>query len=262
MLLVMDVGNSHIKVGIFDGKKLVNSWRLQTNTKSTSDEYGLSLINIMNHTGLSLDNIEGVAMSSVIPSLNYTLEHMVDFYIGKKLMIAGPGVKTGINIKYENPKDVGADRIVNSLAAYRLYGGPCIVVDFGTATTFNVINAQGEFIGGPICPGIRITAEALTQNAAKLPKIELVKPERVVGKTTVSNMQSGIIYGFIGMVDYMLRRVKAELGFEDAHIIATGGFSELVAGEEKIFDRIDKTLTLTGLRMMFELNCGAPEASS
>ena len=254
MLLVMDVGNSHIKLGVFQDKKLLNSWRLETNTKSTADEYGLNLISILNHTGLSIDEIDGVAMSSVIPSLNYTLEHMVDFYIGKKLMVAGPGVKTGINIKYENPKEVGADRIVNSLAAHKLYGSPCIVIDFGTATTFNVINEQGEFIGGPICPGIRVTADALTSNAAKLPKIELVKPDRIVGKTTVANMQSGIIYGFIGLVEYMIRRIKAETGFSNAKVIATGGFSELIAGEAKVFDIIDKTLTLNGLRMMYELN--------
>ncbi len=254
MLLVMDVGNSNIKLGVFEGKKLLNSWRMHTSASRTSDEYGLSLINIIKHVGLSVDLIEGVAMSSVIPSLNYTLEHMVRFYIGKPLMIAGPGVKTGINIRYENSREVGADRIVNSLAAHRLYGGPCIVIDFGTATTFNIINDRGEFIGGPICPGIRITADALTKNAARLPKIELTRPDKVVCRNTVANMQSGIIYGFTGLVEYLVRRIKAETGFSDAKVIGTGGFCELISAEEPVFDIIDKTLTLTGLRMMYELN--------
>ena len=193
-------------------------------------------------------------MASVIPSLNYTLEHMLEFYLGKKPLVAGPGIKTGINIKYENPKEVGADRIVNSLAAWRLYGGPCIVIDFGTATTFNVLSGSGEFLGGVICPGIKLSTEALTSRTAKLPKIELAKPASVVGRTTVANMQSGIIYGFVGMVDYIVKKIKAETGFSEAKVIATGGFSELIAAEAGIIDRTDKTLTLTGLRLLYELN--------
>lgn len=254
MLLVMDVGNTNIKVGVFEGDKLLNSWRMESKAGRTADEYAVTLLNILERSGLDVRQIEGVVMSSVIPSLNYTLEHMVEYYIRKPMIVAGPGVKSGINVKYENPKEVGADRIVNSLAAYRLYGGPCIVIDFGTATTFNVINESGEFIGGVICPGIKLSTDALTNNAAKLPRIELIKPERVVGKSTVANMQSGIIYGFIGMVDYLVRKIKSETGFADAKVIATGGFSELIAEEGNIIDKVDKTLTLTGLRFLYELN--------
>lgn len=254
MLLVMDVGNTNIKVGVFEGDKLINSWRMESKPGRTADEYAVTLLNILERAGLHVRQIEGVVMSSVIPSLNYTLEHMVEYYIRKPMIVAGPGVKSGINVKYENPKEVGADRIVNSLAAHRLYGGPCIVIDFGTATTFNVINEAGEFIGGVICPGIKLSTDALTNNAAKLPRIELIKPERVVGKSTVANMQSGIIYGFIGMVEYLVRKIKTETGFSNAKVIATGGFSELIAEEGHIIDRVDKTLTLTGLRFLYELN--------
>ncbi len=254
MLLVMDVGNTNIKIGVFEGDKLLNSWRMESKAGRTADEYAVTLLNILERAGLDVHQIEGVVMSSVIPSLNYTLEHMVEYYIRKPMIVAGPGVKSGINVKYENPKEVGADRIVNSLAAYRLYGGPCIVIDFGTATTFNVINEAGEFIGGVICPGIRLSTDALTNNAAKLPRIELIKPEKVVGKSTISNMQAGIIYGFIGMVDYLVKKIKSETGFDRAKVIATGGFSELIAEEGRIIDKVDKTLTLTGLRFLYELN--------
>lgn len=254
MIFVMDVGNSNIKIGIFDGEKLLNSWRMQTDVARTADEYGISIVEMLRHCGLDPAGIEGAIMASVIPSLNYTLEHMLEYYVGKKPLVAGPGIRTGINIRYENPKEVGADRIVNSLAAWRLYGGPCIVVDFGTATTFNVLSKGGEFLGGVICPGIKLSTEALTSRTAKLPKIELTKPATVVGRTTVANMQSGIIYGFVGMVDYIVKKIKAETGFSEAKVIATGGFSELIAAEAGIIDRTDKTLTLTGLRLLYELN--------
>ena len=254
MILVMDVGNSNIKIGIFEGDKLLNSWRMKTDLAQTADEYGICEVEMLRHCGLDPAGMEGCIMASVIPSLNYTLEHMLEFYLGKKPLVAGPGIKTGINIKYENPKEVGADRIVNSLAAWRLYGGPCIVIDFGTATTFNVLSGSGEFLGGVICPGIKLSTEALTSRTAKLPKIELTKPASVVGRTTVANMQSGIIYGFVGMVDYIVKKIKAETGFSEAKVIATGGFSELIAAEAGIIDRTDKTLTLTGLRLLYELN--------
>lgn len=254
MILVMDVGNSNIKLGVFEGETLLRSWRLESKAGRTADEYGVFLKSMFEHAGLDPHRIEGAIMSSVIPSLNYTLEHMVSYYCQKPLLVVGPGIKTGVNVRYENSKEVGADRIVNSLAAYKKYGGPAIVVDFGTATTFNVINEEGDFVGGVICPGIKITTEALTQNAAKLPRIELVKPERVVGKNTVSNMQSGIVYGFTGMVKYIVEKIKREMSFANVHVIATGGFAELIASDGSIFDCIDKTLTLQGLRMLYEIN--------
>ena len=204
---------------------------------------------------LNLSDVEGIIMSSVIPPLNYTLEHMCRYYFGIKPLVVGPGIKTSLNIKYDNPKEVGADRIVNSVAAYKLYDGPCIVIDFGTSTTFNVISENSEFLGGAICPGIKVSAEALFYHTAKLPRIELMRPEKVIGRSTVTNMQSGIINGMIGMVKYMIEKMKEETGFYDAKVIATGGMSELLmTEEEKLFDIVDRRLTLEGLRIIYNYN--------
>ncbi len=254
MLLVMDIGNTNIKLGVFDGDKLISSWRIQSKAGKTADEYGLMVSHLFQRDRLSLDGVEGIIMSSVIPSLNYTLEHMCDYYFHKNPVIVGPGIKTSINIKYDNPKEVGADRIVNSVAAYRLYGGPCIVVDFGTTTTFNAISAAGEFLGGAICPGIKVSTDAMVSNAAKLPKIELVKPEKVIGKSTVANMQSGIIYGFTGMVKYIITKMKEEINAPLIKVIATGGLSELLFSESKLFDVVDRKLTLEGLKIIYNYN--------
>lgn len=255
MILVMDVGNTNIKIGVFQGKNLINSWKMQTKGGRTSDEYGISLINLLTLGNIKKEEITGAVLSSVFPSLNYTLEHMIEYYLKIKPMVAGAGLKTGINIKYENPKEVGTDRIVNSIAAYQIYGGniPLIVVDFGTTTTFNVLSEKGEFLGGPICPGIKVSVDALVSSTSKLPRIELIKPPSVVGKNTVSNMQSGAIYGFMGMVDYLINKIKEETGFNNAKVIATGGFSELLASD-KIVNKIDRTLTLQGLRLLYEMN--------
>lgn len=254
LLLALDIGNTNIKIGVYKNDELVSSWRIQSKPGQTADEYGLLLRQLFEMDKLEIGDIEGIIMSSVIPSLNYTLEHMCQYYFYKKPIIIGPGIKTYLNIKYDNPKEVGADRIVNSVAAYRLYGGPCIVIDFGTATTFNVVSQNGEFIGGVICPGIKVTTDAMVNNAAKLPRIELVKPEKVIGKNTVSNMQSGIIYGFTGMVKYIISNIKKEIGSPGAKVIATGGLSELMFSEEKIFDVVDRKLTLEGLKIIYNYN--------
>ena len=181
MVFVLDVGNSHIKCGLFGGGKLLNSWRLKSDLDRTADEYGIQIVSFFNHGGLKTQDVEGIMISSVIPSINYTLQHMCSIYFGKKAMFVNPGIKTGLNIKYDNPKDLGADRIVSAIAAYTLYGGPCIVVDFGTATTFGLVSEKGDFLGGAFCPGLKFSAEAHTESAAKLPRVELVMPVSVLG---------------------------------------------------------------------------------
>lgn len=255
LLFAMDVGNTNIKLGVFEGDRLVSSWRLQSKAGKTADEYGLMVTQLFAKDKLSLSDVEGIIMSSVIPPLNYTLDHMCRYYFGIKPLVVGPGIKTSLNIKYDNPREVGADRIVNSVAAYKLYGGPCIVIDFGTSTTFNVISEDSEFLGGAICPGIKVSADALFYHTAKLPRIELVRPEKFIGRSTVTNMQSGIINGMIGMVKYMTEKMKEETGFYNAKVIATGGMSELLMSEEeKLFDIVDRRLTLEGLRIIYNYN--------
>ena len=255
MILVMDIGNTNIKIGVFDDKKLVNSWRMQTKLGRTADEYGVSLINLLKNGDIKPSEIKGVIFGSVVPSLNYTIEHMVEYYLKLKPIVAGPGLKTGINIKYENIKELGTDRIVNCIAAYNLYGKktPLIIVDFGTATTFNVLTKNGEFIGGAICPGIKVSLDALVSSSSKLPKIELITPQSVIGKNTVTNMQSGMIFGFMGMVEYITKKIKEQENFKDALVIATGGFAELIA-TANIIDKVDRTLTLYGLKLLYDLN--------
>jgi len=208
VILVMDVGNTNIVLGAYDGKKLLNHWRMGTNREKTADEYGMFMMSLFSNDKIDTNNIEAVIIASVVPPIMYTLEHAIRKYLKRDPVIVGPGIKTGINIKYENPREVGADRIVNAVAAIELYGGPVIVVDFGTATTFCAINSKSDYLGGVICPGIKVSLEALFQKAAKLPRIDLVKPETVIGRTTIGNMQSGIIYGYTGQVDYIVKRMK------------------------------------------------------
>lgn len=254
MVLVTDIGNTNIKVGVFSGDKLMVSLRVATVANKTSDEYGISIKDLLTANGISLTDIDGVVISSVNPNLNYTFEHMISYYFGVKPIVIGSGIKTGINVKYDNPKEVGADRIANSVAAYYTYGGPAIVIDCGTATTFNVISEKGEFLGGAISFGLKTSTDALSTVAAKLPKIELTAPKKVIGKTTVSNMQSGIIFGFIGMVEYIVKKIKEETGFFSAKVIATGGLSEIISTNSKIIDVFDRTLTLRGLNIIYKLN--------
>ena len=252
MILAIDIGNTNVKCGVFDGDKLVYSLRLATSVSKTSDEYGLALRDLLRGNGIERSMINGVIMSSVNPNLNYTFEHMIGFYFGVKPLMIGNGLKTGINIKYDNPKEVGADRIVNSVAAYYTYGGPVIVIDCGTATTFNYVNEKAEFLGGAISFGLKTSADALCASAAKLPKIELIAPKKAVGRTTITNMQSGIINGFIGMVEYIVGKIKAEEG--DAKVVATGGLSEIISRSSTVIDVVDRTLTLRGLNMIYKMN--------
>ena len=253
MVLVLDVGNTNIKVGVFIDGKLKHSWRMSTSIEQTSDEMGMVLLSFFDYLKLDRYDVEGVMISSVIPSANYTIEHMCRMYLKKTPIFVGPGIKTGINIFYDSPKELGSDRIVTAVAAYEMYGGPCITVDFGTATSFGAISGKGEFVGGVICPGIKISAEALTQNTSKLPKIDLVKPPQIINRNTISCMQAGILYGYVGQVDYILRKMKAELGGK-AIVVATGGMGEVIADETRMIDKIDTLLTLQGLYIIYRKN--------
>lgn len=254
MILVLDVGNTNIVLGVYEGKKLLQHWRMGTNKEKTSDEFGMLMVNLFNHEKLDIGSVEAVVIASVVPPIMYSLEHAIKKYFKADPIIIGPGIKTGINIKYENPKQLGADRIVNAVAVFELYGGPAIVVDLGTATKLCALSSKGEYLGGAICPGIKISAEALFQRASKLPKIELVKPEAVIGKNTVSNLQSGIIFGHAGQVDYIVRRMQAEMLEENIKVIATGGLARLIAPECETIDEINPLLTLEGLRIIYEKN--------
>ncbi len=222
MLLVIDVGNTNIKLGVYDKNTLTHSWRLSVKVIRTADEIGIVLKGLFDSAKIDIKNFDGVIMSSVQPALNYTMEHACEYYLGKKPMMIGVGIKTGLNIKYSNPQEVGADRIVNSVAAYRLYGGPCIVVDFGTATTFNVVSEKGEFLGGCIAPGIITGLEGLVNNTAKLPRVEIIKPESIIAKNTVAGLQAGMTYGYTGLVKYIIQKLKEESGYSDMKVIATG----------------------------------------
>ena len=256
MILTLDIGNTNIKTALFEGMEMKEYWRLSTNRNRTSDEYGMAMINLLNHYGVDVAQVEGIMMSSVVPQINFTIEHMCRNYFGMDPMKIEPGVRTGINIKYENPRELGSDRIANAVAAYELYGGPCITIDFGTATSFGAISAKGEFLGGAICPGLKLAADALTERTAKLPRFELVKPESVIGRNTVANMQAGIVYGYIGQIKYLVNRMKREMGVEGIKVIATGGMAVLVAGESSAIDVMDGLLTLKGLRLIYEKNAG------
>ncbi|MBR2968343.1 MAG: type III pantothenate kinase [Clostridia bacterium] len=254
MLLVIDVGNTNIKYGVYAGDELVASFRVTSEKKKTADEYGAILLNLLSSSNISVKDIHGVILSSVIPALNYTICHMCEFFLGVKPLVVGPGIKTGLNIRVDNSREVGADRIVNSVAAFKKYGGPCVVIDFGTATTFNVITEKGALIGGVIAPGIKGSLDSLVNGTAKLPDIELEFPGKVVCTDTVTNMQAGLLYGFAGLVERIVSMIKAETGKSDTKVIATGGLGEFIAKEASCIDVVDRKLTLEGLKMLYDMN--------
>ncbi|MDO4719715.1 MAG: type III pantothenate kinase [Peptostreptococcaceae bacterium] len=257
MLLVFDVGNTNIVLGAFKGKELVKSFRIGTDQSKTSDEYGIIIRQLFEYEDIFLSDIEDVIISSVVPEVMHTLENFTLKYCGKLPIIVGPGVKTGINIKYENPQQVGADRIVNAVAGLEKYGGPLILIDFGTATTFCAVTRKGEYLGGAIAPGIVISSEALFQRASKLPRVEIMRPKGIIGKNTTWAMQSGIVFGYAGLLENIVSKMKDEmnaLGEGEGMVVATGGLASLICAETKIVDIIDKTLTLDGLRIIYERN--------
>lgn len=254
MILTLDIGNTNIKTALFEGAEMAHYWRISTSLSKTSDEYGILLMNMFAHEGVKPEEVEGIVISSVVPTINFTIEHMCQNYFHMQPMMVAPGIKTGINIKYENPRELGSDRIANAVAAYAQYGGPCIFIDFGTATTFGVVDENGSFLGGSIFPGIKVASEALVSGTAKLPRFAIEKPESVIGRTTLSNLQSGMYYGYVGLVKHIVQKMKQELGRQDAIVVATGGMALLISEESKVIDKLDGLLTLKGLRMIYERN--------
>jgi len=254
MLFVVDIGNTQTVLGVFQGEHLVRDWRIGTDKSKTADEYGMLIQNLFSAVDLLLHEFKAVAISSVVPSLTQTFEEFCWKYLHLKPLMIGPGVKTGMPILMDNPKELGADRIVNAVAAYQRLRKACIVVDFGTATTFDCITARGEYIGGVIVPGIGISLEALFQNASKLPRVEIVRPKNVIGKNTVHSMQSGILFGYVSMVDGMVARIREEMGEPEAVVIATGGLAERIAPESRTIVEADRFLTLKGLQILYQIN--------
>lgn len=257
MILVLDAGNTNIVLGVYENDELIADWRLSTDSKRTADEYGVQVIQLFLQSKIDPSDVEGVIISSVVPNIMYSIEHMIKKYFKIEPLIVGPGIKTGINIKYDNPKEVGADRIVNAVAAIEEFGKPLIIIDFGTATTFCAVSKNGDYFGGTICPGIKISSDALFEKAAKLPRVELIKPANVICKNTVNSMQSGIVYGYIGQIEYIVKKMKEEMvvmGQFDPLVIATGGMSKLIGEDSKIIDVIDPYLTLKGLKIVYEKN--------
>ena len=255
MLLTIDVGNTNTVLGVFRGEDLIANWRLTTARQQTVDEYGVLTRNLFTLAGLDRDGIRGVIISSVVPPVNWTLAEMARIYFGQKALFVEAGVKTGMSVLVDNPLEVGADRIVNGVAAFHKFGGPCIVVDFGTAITFDVISERCEYLGGVIAPGLGISSEALFARTAKLPRVEIKDPGKVIGTNTVTHIQAGLYYGAVDMVDGMLARIKKELG-KDAVVVATGGQATLVSRGSKHVQHTDEFLTLTGLRVIWNKNQG------
>lgn len=254
MLLVLDVGNTNITCGIYDGKNLVTTFRMMSKTPRTSDEYGMTLLTMSENQGIKTSDIDGVIIASVVPNIMHSLINAIEKYYNMTPVVVGPGIKTGIRIDTPNPKEIGPDRIVDIVAAYETYGGPALVLDFGTATTYDLVEADGRFTVGITAPGIRISAKALWEDTAKLPEIEIVMPKSVLANETITSMQAGLMYGQIGATEYIIQKVKEETGYADLKVIATGGLGRIVSENTDKIDVYDVNLTLEGLRLLYDKN--------
>ncbi len=260
MLLAFDVGNTNIVLGVFKGKKLIESWRMETDKNKSADEYGMIIRNLFEYHNLKMSDVKDAIISTVVPSISYTLQHMSIKYFNIRAIEVGPGIKTGMVIKYDNPKQVGADRIVNAVAAYEKYGGPLIVIDFGTATTFCCISSKCEYLGGTIAPGIKISSDALFEKTAKLPRVEITEPRHAICRNTNESIQSGLVYGHMGVADYIIRMIKKEYyenygdESEKMTVVATGGLATMVSKGVEAIDHVDRLLTLEGLSIIYEKN--------
>ena len=253
MLLATDIGNTNIVIGVFDGERLKATWRLSTDVHKLADEYAAIFANLMPLKELAFTDIDSAIVSSSVPPLISVFEELCQRYFKVTPMVVGPGTKTGVRISIENPREVGADRVVNAAAAHSLYGGHLIVIDFGTATTLDAVSEDGDYLGGAIAPGIEISAEALFEHAAKLPRVEMIKPQKAIGGNSVAAMQSGIIFGYVGLIEGLVARMRKELGGK-AKVIATGGLADIIARETKVIDALEPDLTLFGLRLIYEQN--------
>lgn len=254
MILVIDVGNTNITFGLFDKDILVSTFRMMSKLPRTSDEYGVSMLSMIERNGVDAKAVNGVIIASVVPDSMHALTGSVVRYLECDPIIVGPGIKTGIKVATPNPREIGADRIVDCVGAYEKYGGPVLVIDFGTATTYDYVNEQGEFLYGITAPGIRISAKALWEGTAKLPEIEIIKPKSILAQETISSMQAGLVYGQIGQTEYIINQVKKETGVKDLKVVATGGLGGIICPETKLVDVYDKNLTLNGLRLIYEKN--------
>jgi len=258
MLLAIDIGNTDTTLGVFDGEELRATWHLATSIHRMSDEYAALLLNLMRQQGLDIPDIKAIALCSVVPPLISTFDELFQRYFHISPLVVGVGVKTGVRIRMDNPKEVGADRIVNAAAAHHLYGGPVIVADLGTASTFDTVSKEGDYLGGAIAPGIFTAAEALFTRAALLHRVELTRPKRAIGTNTIAAMQSGIIFGYVGLVEGIVARIQQELG-EKAKVVATGGAAKLIAKETKVIDVVNPDLILIGLRLVYQMNIDQPD---
>ncbi|MGI6633152.1 MAG: type III pantothenate kinase [Bacillota bacterium] len=253
MLLAIDAGNTHIAAGIYEKERMLEHWRISTGSGRTEDEYGMAFLSLIRNSGMNPEDVNGAVIASVVPPLTPILEKTVSKHLKTKPLVVGPGTKTGVNINYENPKEVGPDHIAHSVAAIHKYGTPAVVIDFGTATTLDAISNKGEYLGGIVAPGILTSLDALFMKAAKLPRIELSKPRRTIGRSSIQSMQSGMVYGFAGMVDSLVRRAAKEIGGKP-HVIATGDLAKMIAAESETIDTVDPFLVLDGLRIIYEMN--------
>jgi type III pantothenate kinase len=253
MLLAIDIGNTNITFGLYEGETLGPRWRIRTIHDKMPDEYGILMLHLFRHRGYDLEQVTGAAIASVVPPLTPIFEQVCREYLGQKPLVVDAGVKTGVRIRYDDPRQVGADRVVDAAAVQALYGAPACVVDFGTGTTFDAVSAEGDYLGGAIAPGIGIAAQALFERTAKLPRVDLTRPPSAIGRNTVHSMQSGLLFGYVGLVEGMVARFRADLG-PAMHVVATGGLAEVIARETEIIDIVDPWLTLHGLRIVYQLN--------